>query len=94
MFGGLLRRLTSDRELETAANGLRDVAHRDAFFSDRMVANAGLTAFKREPEQAGGVKPMHCAPSVAAIVDIGGDLLLARERNQLSDKALPRLIVY
>ena len=61
------------------ADRFGDVAHRHAFFRDRVIFRARLGPFERQPVEAGDIRDMRRRPAVAAVADIGADAL-SRER--------------
>jgi hypothetical protein len=82
MFGGFCRRQAFDRYAELLTDEPCQVAERDAFFSDPVIASDSLAVFEGEPEQTNRVKPMYRAPPDSPITDIGGDHLLPRGLHQ------------
>ena len=74
--------------MEAPADGFGDIAHWDAFFGHRMIFRARFVLFKRKPVKAGDIRDMRRCPAVAPFSHIGGDALLAGNRDRRSDEAL------
>ena len=71
-----------DRQLQAPADGFGNIAHRHAFFGDRVIFRARLRLFQRQPVEARDVRNMRRRPAVASLPDIGGHALLARHRDR------------
>ena len=88
MLGRLFRRLRDDRNIQAAADHLRDLLERHAFFGDGVKRAALRAALEREPKDASRIEPMHGRPAVVPVADIGGDALFAREIDQARHEAV------
>ena len=66
-----------DRKREAPADGLGDVARRDAFLGDRVIDRARLRLFDRKPVKPGDVADMRGRPPVSSVPDIGEHALSA-----------------
>lgn len=93
MFGCFLGRLRYHRDVQAAADCSGDVAKRDAFFRDSVIARSRGALFKRQAEKICGIEAVHRGPTVAAIADIRRDALLASDVERAGDEALFDLIV-
>jgi hypothetical protein len=80
VMGCLFRGLRDDGNLETTADGLRDLSHRHALFRDRFIAGERGTFLQRQPVEAGGIDAVSRGPAIATLPDIGGDALLEGQR--------------
>ena len=78
-----------DRERQAPANGLGDVARRDAFLRDRVIDRARFRLLDREPVKPGDVDDVRGGPSVSPVPDIGEHALFPSDHDPRADQALP-----
>ncbi len=82
MTGCLLERLRDDRHAQTSADDVCDVSGGHAFVGNRVKPGSRRTFLERQPEEMGGIQPVHRGPSVAPLAQVGRDALLARDANE------------
>src|SRR5476649_1705666 len=71
-----------DRQAQTAANGLGDLAKPDAFALNPVPSFASRPFLQRQAEQRGEVAAVHGRPQVRAVSGVADDALLLCEPNQ------------
>src|SRR6202158_4743151 len=76
-----------DGQVQTAADGLGDLAERNALVLDRVPIPASRTLLQRQAEQRGDIADVHGAPRVRAVSGVSGEALLLRERDQPREEA-------
>src|SRR6202034_1657253 len=76
-------------EAQAAADGLGDLAERDAPVPNRVPVSAGRSLLQRQAEQGGDIAGVHGVPQVRAVSGVAGGALLLRERDQYGKEAGP-----
>src|ERR1700722_76913 len=76
-----------DGQVQTAADGLGDLAERNALVLDRVPKPPSRTLLQREAEQGGDIADVHGAPRVRAVSGVSGEALVLRESDQLREEA-------
>src|SRR5258708_1904800 len=88
MAGCLLGGLADDRHIQVAADDVSDVSSRDSLVGDRMVVGPGGALFQRQPEQMSSIEPVYRGPAVYPVAYVGRNALLARDANEIWNKAM------
>src|ERR1700722_5314297 len=70
-----------------AADGLGDLAERDAPFRNRVPISASRTLLQRQAEHGGDIADVHGAPQVRAVSGVAGEALLLRGPDQPREEA-------
>src|SRR5580704_7111983 len=76
-------------QAQAAADGLGDLAERDAPVLNRVPEFALRALLQRQAEQVGDIADVHGVPQVRAVSGVAGEALLLRERDQYGEKAGP-----
>ena len=93
----MLRRLLTSYgyhwNLQSTADGFRDLLHGHTLFTNRVIARASRITFRhrllqRQPVQTGGVEPMHRWPTRAAITNKCRDTFFPGDCNQVGNETL------
>src|SRR6266446_6414972 len=82
MIGCLVQRFRNDRHAQASADGVRDVSRGHALVCNPMKPGSRQTFLERQPEQMGGIEPVHRGPSVTPLAQVRRDALLARDANE------------
>src|ERR1039457_1963229 len=73
-------------QAQAAADGLGDLAERDAPVPNRVPVPAGRALLQRQAEQGGDIAGVHGVPQVRAVSGVAGEALLLRERDQRGEE--------
>ena len=76
-----------DGQVQTAVDGLGDVAERDGPVGDRVPVAACGARLQRQAEQGGDVAGVHSVPRVGAVSGVADDAFLLGQRDQLHEEA-------
>src|SRR3984885_6711815 len=76
-----------DGQAQAAADGLGDLAERDAPVPNRVPVSAGRALLQRQAEQGGDIAGVHGVPQVRAVSGVAGGALLLRQRDQHGEEA-------
>src|SRR5882672_8002417 len=82
MTGCLLERFRDDRHAQPSTDDVRDPPGGHALVSNRVKPGSRRTVLERQPEEMGGIEPVHRRPSVAPLAQVGRDALLVRDANE------------
>ena len=74
-------------QVQAAADGLGDLAKRDALVLNGVPVAASRALLQRETEQGGDIAGVHGVPQVRAVTGVAGEALLLRQRDQDLEEA-------
>ena len=83
----------SDRQFQASANGFGNIAHRHAFFRDRVVLCVRFGPFDRQPIEARDVDNIRRRPAIESVSDIGAHALFAKDCDRRGDETLRHRVV-
>ena len=72
---------------QVAADGLGDLAERDALILNRVPVSACWPLLERQAEQGGDIAGVYGIPQVGAVPGVTGEALLLRQRDQDGEEA-------
>src|ERR1700756_4020295 len=80
--------LAAERHVQAAADPVSDLPERHALFGDAVITGSRGTLLEHQPEEMGGVEPVHRGPAVESFAHIRRNTLLTGETDEKRNEAV------
>src|SRR5258708_35609238 len=88
MTGCLFERFRDDRHVQASADDVRDLSGRHTLVGDPVKPRSRRSFLERQPEEMGGIEPVHRGPAVEPVTGIRGNALFTRDADQRRHEAV------